>query len=44
VGFPRLQAREEVNRINESVCSKMVSGVDYLRYDGELYRVAEAQN
>jgi hypothetical protein len=31
-------------RINESVRSKIVPGVDYLRYDGELYRIAEAQN
>lgn len=41
--YGRLVSTDEIIRINESVRSKMMPGVDYLRYDGELYLVAEAQ-
>ena len=42
--YGRLVSTDEMIRINESVRSKRVPGIDYLRYDGEVYWIGEIQN
>ena|GEM_PF-1386075 len=42
--YGRLASTDDSVRIDESVRSKMVPDIEYLRYDGEVYLIAQAQN